>query len=248
MTTKSSSRIDEFAFPTGRVLAGRYSIEAFLGSGWEGEAYRVREQRTGVERAAKIFYPHRNRDDIALRRYARKVERLADCPIVTRYHHSESLRHRGRDISFLVSELVEGELLEEFVKRQRGRRLHPFEALHLVHTIASGMVEIHAQGEFHGDLHDRNALVRRRGIGFKVKLVDLFTAPQSVRDGQRQDVLDLVRLLYDVTGGARHYARQPPEVKRICAGLRKGLILERFPTMAKLARYLESFGWADSPV
>lgn len=227
------------------MLAGRYGVESFLGEGWEGEAYRVRELRTGVERAAKIFYPHRNEDDVSLRRYARKVERLADCPIVTRYHHSESMRFRGREVSFLVSELVEGELLEEFVLRQRGKRLHPFEALHIVHAIAAGMVEVHAQGEYHGDLHDRNALLRRRGIRFRVKLLDLYTAPQTVREGQRQDVLDLVRLLYDITGGAKHYARQPPEIKRICAGLKKSLIRARFPTMARLTRHLESFGWSE---
>ena len=55
--------------------------------------------------------------------------------------------------------------------RQRGRRLSPFEALHLLHALVRGVEEIHAVGEYHGDLHSDNIIVRRRGLGFEVKVV-----------------------------------------------------------------------------
>ena len=61
-------------------------------------------------------------------------------------------------------------------------------------------------------------------------------------DGQ-DDIVDLVRLLYWTVGGRRWYSRQPPAIKSICRGLRRDLILERFPRATQLRAYLESFPW-----
>lgn len=236
--------IDSFEFHPGRVLAGKYRVERLLGKGWEGEAYHVTEVSTGVQRAAKVFYPQRNERDRALRAYARKLEKLSDCTTLIRYHHSDTFRQGNRRISFLLSELVQGEILEDFVKRQRGRRLPVFEALHLLRIVTQGVVQIHRHREYHGDLHDRNVLVQRRGVHFDVKLLDLFAHQTGTRALQQDDILDLVRLLYDMVGGAERYAAQPPEVKAICRGLRRSLILERFRTSADLASHLDKFEWA----
>jgi hypothetical protein len=235
--------IDSFDFPPGRVLAGRYRVEAFLGSGWEGEVYKVVEVKTGIRRAAKVFYPQRNARDRAVRFYANKLNRLRKCPIVIQYHHSESIRHRGVPVTCLISELVEGELLCDFVRRQRGRRLHPYEALHLLYALAYGLEQIHQAREYHGDLHDGNVLVERRGIGFDVKLVDFYHWGEPKWTTMREDVIQLIRLLYDAVGGCERYASQPPEIKAICRGLRRDLILKRFPTTRHLREHLETFTW-----
>jgi tRNA A-37 threonylcarbamoyl transferase component Bud32 len=237
------NRTDAFDLPSGRVIAGKYRIEDFLGSGWEGEVYRVSEVSTGLPRAAKLFYPQRNVKDRAVRMHARKLDRLRKCPIVIQYHHLETLRHRGTRIACLVSELVEGELLEKLVARQRGKRLHPFEALHLLHVLAGGVAQIHHLGEYHGDIHDRNVLVERKGIRFEVKLLDFYHWGRTDRTRMKEDVVDLVRLLYEAVGGRRRYAAQPPEVKSICRGLRRDLIMRRFPTADHLRGHLESFSW-----
>jgi tRNA A-37 threonylcarbamoyl transferase component Bud32 len=242
MTVKQS-RTDAFDFPDGRVIAGKYVIEGFLGAGWEGEVYRVRELTTGLPRAVKLFFPQRNLRDRAVRVHARKLEQLRACPLVIQYHHLESLRHRGTRIACLVSELVEGEQLEEFVKRQRGKRLHPYEALHLLHVLAGGVAQIHRLGEYHGDIHDRNILVGRRGIRFDVKLLDFYHWGRADRANKRADVIQLVRVLYDAVGGKRRYPSQPPEIKAICCGLRHDLILRKYPTAEQLRSHLESFSW-----
>jgi hypothetical protein len=238
---KRVPKIDEFNFPPGRVLAGKYEVQAFLGSGWEGEVYRVSEVRTGVPRAVKVFYPHRNVNDRAVRFHARKLDRLRKCPIVIQYHHSEPIRFRGSRVTCLISELVEGELLEDFIARRRGQRLPPFEALHLLYTLAAGLEQIHHLKEYHGDVHDRNVFVARRGIHFDVKLVDFFYWGPTDRSKIHDDVINLVRLLYDMVGGRRHYANQPSEVKAICCGLRRGLITHKFPTAGHLRQHLETF-------
>lgn len=235
--------VDSFDFAIGRVLAGKYRIERLLGGGWEGEAYQVTEVTTGVQRAAKVFYPQRNIGDRALRAYARKLEKLSDCAALIRYHHTDTFRHSGSRISFVLSELVQGEILEEFVKRQPGRRLPMFEALHLLRAVARGVAQIHQRGEYHGDLHDRNVLVQRRGVHFEVKLLDLFSDKSSTRTRQQDDVVDLGRLLYDMVGGRERYPRQPHEIKAICRGLRRSLILDRFRSSADLVVHLDGFEW-----
>ena len=118
--TSRTKRIDSFDLPAGRVIGGKYAVSAFLGSGWEGEVYSVTELRTGIPRAMKVFFPQRNIKDRALKFYATKLERLRTCPIVIQYHHSEVFRHRGVPVTALVSELVEGELLEDFVRHVPG--------------------------------------------------------------------------------------------------------------------------------
>ena len=123
MSKSKPPRIDSFALPPGRLLAGRYQVSELLGAGWEGEVYSVTERRTGIPRAAKVFFPQRNVRDRTLRAYAKKLNRLRDCPIIIQYHHSEQFVYRGHSVTALISDLVEGELVGDFVRRQPGRRL-----------------------------------------------------------------------------------------------------------------------------
>jgi hypothetical protein len=244
--TRKTARIDSFELPPGRMLAGKYVVERRLGGGWEGEVYEVMELLTGASRAAKLFKPQRNRRDRAVRFYARKLERLRDCAIVIQYHSSETIRVRGVPVTCLISDHAGGEPLSDFVARRRGKRLPAFEALHLVRSLARGVEEIHLRREYHGDLHDGNVLVRRRGVCFDLKIVDFYQWGKPTAAHLRDDVADIVRLLYDAVGGREHYANQPPEIKAVCKGLRRDLIGRDFPTAAHLREYLESFDWPAS--
>ncbi len=239
----SVNAIQAFSLQPGRTIGGKYVVDMKLGSGWEGEVYKVVESRTGINRAAKLFYPKRNVGDRAVRFYAKKLERLRRCPIVIQYHHSETLSYRGVPITCLISDFVDGELLSDFIARQPGRRLRPFEALHLTYALAQGLEEIHKVREYHGDLSDTNVLVTRSGIFFDVKIVDFYHWGAPAAAHIRDDVVDLIRLLYDAVGGARWYASQPREIKAICRGLRRDLIHRTFPTARHLREYLETFSW-----
>ncbi|MFG0285881.1 MAG: protein kinase [Phycisphaerales bacterium JB039] len=239
----AATRIDQFDLAHGRIIGGKYVIESMLGAGWEGEVYKVVERRTGATRAMKVFYPQRNVRDRAVNFYARALERLKDCPIVIKYHHSETFRFRGEEITALISEFVEGVLLSELIRSQPGRRLAPYEAMWLLRTLAIGVAEIHARRSYHGDLHAGNILVQRRGVHFDIKLLDLYDQGGPAVANIKEDVIDLVRLFYDAVGGPQRYQRQPPEVKAICCGLRRGLILKKFPTARRLVQHLDTFAW-----
>lgn len=236
--------IRSFNLRPGRVIGGKYVVETRLGGGWEGEVYKVAEQRTGIHRAIKLFFPQRNVGDRAVTIYAKKLDRLRHCPLVIQYHHSESIRFRGQRITCLVSDFVEGALLDQFVAACPGGALGPFEALHLLHALVVGIEEIHLAGEYHGDLHEGNVMVARRGIYFDVRLVDFYHWGRTTARHRRDDVADAVRLLYEAVGGRARYRDQPPEIKAICKGLRRDLVIRAFPTAAVLRAHLESFTWA----
>jgi len=66
----------------------------------------------------------------------------------------------------------------------------------------------------------------------------------GMRENQRADILDLIRLFYEVLGGRKHYAKQPQIVKDICKGLKSTLILQKFKTVSQLRCFIESQDWS----
>ena len=238
-----TSYIDTFNFHAGRVIARKYIIEKLLGSGWEAEVYLVRECATGIERTAKFFFPERNIKDKSLKFYARKLHKLRKCPIVIQYSTQDSIIHKKMPISFLVSEYVEGELLTEYLKRQKGKRLHPFQALHLLYALAKGIECIHSVGEYHGDLHPDNIIVQNVGLDYNLKIIDMFQWVDTPGANIKSDVMDLIRIFYDALGGQKHYSKHPAEIKAICCGLKHSLALKKFNSAGKLRRYIENMQW-----
>jgi serine/threonine protein kinase len=236
-------QIAAFDLAPGRVLARKYEVLSCLGAGWEGEVYRIRERNTGIERAAKLFFPQRNVRNRAARAYARKLHALRDCPLVIHYHTEEMVVLRGAPITVLVSEYVEGEILSEYARRQPGGRLHHFQALHLLHALTTGIADMHGKREYHGDLHSDNVIVVGVGLEFQLKILDLIQWEAPKREVLQDDICDVVRIFYEVLGGHRAYARQPKAVKDIVRGNKRSLILKRFPTANHLRQHLEKLRW-----
>ena len=236
--------IKAFDFQSGHIIAKKYMVVSQLGAGWEGEVYLTKELETGIDRAAKFFFPHRNRDNLTAKSYAMKLHKVRESPIVIQYHNQEKIRFRDADITCLISEYVEGEQLSEFVEKHSCKRLHPFEALHILYNVALGIESIHNVQEYHGDLHTGNILVSRRGLGFDIKLFDLFDWKDSKKENMKKDICDLVRVFFDCLGGADSYAELPAEIKWICAGLKRSIILKRFKTISQLRQHIEAFAWS----
>jgi len=236
-------RISKLQLQPGQIVAGKYVILSLLGAGWEGEVYLIRERLSGIERTAKFFFPHRNVRDRALKFYARKLHKLRQCPVIIQYHTQDSIVCQSYPVSFLISEFVDGELLTDFIRRQPGRRLAPFQAVHLLHALATGIECIHALGEYHGDLHTDNIILQRYGLGFDLKLIDLFHWGAPSKANIYDDVINMIRIFYDSMGGAARYAKHPPEIKAICCGLKRTLILKKFRSAGQIKAYLETMEW-----
>lgn len=244
----AKNQLTTFGFEPGDTLLSKYRIIDKLGQGWEGEVYRIREMNTDIERAAKMFFPHRNLNHRASRFYARKLHKLRRCHILIQYHNEETIYFDGVPVTVLISEYVQGELLSDFVKGFPGKRLTPFQAMHLLYALTKGLEEIHLQNEYHGDLHMDNVIVNRYGLCFDLKLLDMFHWGAPTRANRHFDLCSLIRIVYDSLGGAKHYAKLPKDVKYICCGLKESLIIKRFRKLSMLREHLEKFNWQERTV
>jgi serine/threonine protein kinase len=243
MARPTKPKFSSFDLPMGRVIAKKYEILSKLGGGWEGEVYKILETSTGIERAAKFFYPHRNENNRASNFNAKKLHKLRLCPILIQYHTKEDFVFKRVPVTVLISEYVEGQLLSEFIKTFPGKRLTPYQALHLLHALTKGIECIHDMNEYHGDLHSDNIIVNKFGLNFDLKLVDLFSAKESKSESRKFDVVTLIQVFHESLGGAKHYAKHPDAIKYICCGLKSNLILKKFKTVGQLRRHIESMDW-----
>lgn len=204
----------------------------------------MEELETGIVRAVKLFYRHRYADRSRPHiTYAKKLNRLKSCPIVIQYHHRDTLQIRREHVEFLVSDFVDGEVLKNFIDRQRGQRVQPFEALHLFYALVQGVEHIHFLGEYHGDIHSENIMIKRRGMSFDVHLIDLMHLGKGTRARIQQDVYDLVAVLYEMIGGERFYRSMPNNIKKIILGRKKNLINRQFKMAGHLRLFLENLDW-----
>ena len=236
-------KIDTFGFTPGRKVGPRYVIESRMGGGSEGEVYAIVEQDTNIRRAAKFYFPHVDPKRKLLIHHARKLEALRHCPIVLQYHHSEAITVKRQKVVALISDLCEGVPLETWIAGHHQGRLRPYLALHVLYHLVRGLEAIHALGHYHADVHSQNILIQPRGVMFELKLIDFYDwgPPKSYK--RQQDIKDSLRVFFEILGGRKHYPRLPGEVRYICAGLHRDLMLKRFPTMTTLRQHLESFKW-----
>jgi serine/threonine protein kinase len=242
----ASIKLSGFDVSEGASLAGRFTVVDRLGAGTEGEVYEVIEAYTKKVRAVKLFYPHANKGYRVSARYAQKLDKLRDCPIVMDCLSHEVIQVGEFEVACLVSEYIDGEILHDFVERQRGARLTVFPALHLLHAIVEGVEPIHQLGEYHGDLHIENILIQRMGMTFDLKIIDLHHWGDSKKENRDEDIVKVIHMFYDFLGGAKRYSKLPQSLKDIICGLKRGLILSKFRSMSELRIHLEETEFSDA--
>jgi len=144
---------------------GPLRVERPLGTGGMGEVYLARDERLDRPVALKVLSSARTLDPEArgrMLREARAASALRHPGIVTVYDIGE---HEGR--TYIAMEYVEGETLEEVVRR-RGP-LPPAEAVDLVAKIADALATAHDAGVLHRDIKSANLMVDGDG---RVKVLD----------------------------------------------------------------------------
>lgn len=149
----------------GDTLAGRFRIVRFAGRGGMGEVYEAEDRELGGRVALKTLRPDLLDDPQFLARFRREVQiaRQITHRNVCRIFDVGSDQGTGRNIVFLTMEFLDGETLQELLRR-RGA-LPPGEALAIARQIADGLTALHASNVVHRDLKPANVILTRSDTG-----------------------------------------------------------------------------------
>jgi serine/threonine-protein kinase len=150
----------------GVVLRDKWHLDVLLGFGGMAAVYAA-THRNGSRAAVKVLHPEFSADEVLRQRF------LWEGYAANSVGHPGVVRVLDDDASedgslFLVTELLDGETLEE--RRQRlGGRMSPQEVMVATYDVLDVLATAHAQGIVHRDLKPENVFVTRAG---QVKVLD----------------------------------------------------------------------------
>ena len=156
----------------GSVLS-QYELTALLGQGGMGTVYRARDKKLKRDVAIKVLSDEFARDPVRLDRFQREAEALASLT-----HANIGAIHdlqEANDTRFLVLELVEGDTLDQVLRKRGPLRLD--EAFTKAKQICAALDAAHSKGIVHRDLKPANIKVAPDGT---LKLLDFGIA--TMRD------------------------------------------------------------------
>jgi len=155
---------------TAGTKLGPYEIVSPLGAGGMGEVYRARDTRLDRTVAIKILPTHLSDNPEAKQRFEREAKAVSKLnhPHICTLH---DIGHQDRG-DFLVMELVEGETLEQ---RLRKGPLPADQTLRYASQLADALSKAHKLGITHRDLKPANVMLTKLGA----KLMDFGLAKES---------------------------------------------------------------------
>lgn len=158
---------------------GPYEVLSFIGAGGMGEVYRGRDTRLDRHVALKVLAPTVTPDADSRARFTREAKAVS----ALSHPHICGLYDIGRerDVDYLVLELLDGETLEE---RLRRGALPLHDVLRFGIEIADALSAAHLRGIVHRDLKPGNILLTRGGT----KLLDFGLAKGIAPDGVAADM------------------------------------------------------------
>jgi eukaryotic-like serine/threonine-protein kinase len=153
----------------GRIIEGKYRIDAKLGAGGMGAVYSAHRLLIGDEVAVKILHPEHVSEPQASERFRREAQAAA------RLKHPNAVSIYDFGITsdglvYLVMELVEGQSLRRIIKQQGP--LTPSAAADVINQVCAALDEAHRQHIVHRDLKPDNIIVHPTVTGLRVKVLD----------------------------------------------------------------------------
>ncbi|NMH64106.1 serine/threonine-protein kinase [Shewanella salipaludis] len=161
----------------GVTIKDRYILETKIGSGGMSDIYRARDlflEHAGVKEnhvAIKVLQQQFVNQPEALQlllQEAHKTQQLSH-PNIVRVFDVDS----DQDKYFIVMEYLDGESLDQVIKRYKPKGLTLAATLKLLEQIASALIHAHKVGIVHADLKPANIMVDRAG---QVKILDFGVA------------------------------------------------------------------------
>ena len=166
----------------GRLISGRYLIEAVVGTGGMAVVYRARDIQLNKTVAIKVLRSEYQTDMDFVHRFSLEAEAAAKMS----HENIVNMLDVGIDheMRYIVMEYVDGRTLKEMI-RQEGR-IHPDVALRMAIRILAAVDHAHRNGIVHRDIKPQNILVDGEG---RIKVADfgiarLKTGPTADAEGQ----------------------------------------------------------------
>jgi serine/threonine protein kinase len=144
----------------GALIDERYLLDRFLGGGASGSVYRAHDRKLDRPFALKILRLGEQGadDEERLRRFDKEVEALSRIrnPHVVNIYESMRLDEQTPG---MLTEYIAGATLRDMLGEDK--HLDVQSALTLIHQIANGLHEAHAEGVVHRDLKPANVMVEK---------------------------------------------------------------------------------------
>lgn len=145
----------------GERLAGRYRLDALIGSGGFATVFRARDLRLKRDVAAKVLLANHATDPVIATRFDREARVLAAVshPNVVAVHDVAPGDPAIGAEPFLVMELCDGGSLADRLAASGPGGLPPDELVPVLLDVAAGLDALHARGIVHRDLKPSNVLL-----------------------------------------------------------------------------------------
>ncbi|MFO0667181.1 MAG: serine/threonine-protein kinase [Polyangiaceae bacterium] len=167
------------SLPPGAILCGRYELESVLGEGGMGRIYQAKHTRTGRRYALKMMLPDGVLSLDAKERFRREATLVSSLehPSIVKVHDFDVAEN---GVPFLVMDLLNGETLDERIKRL-GPMPFPI-ARNVIVAIAHAVQAAHDQGLVHRDIKPENIMLARLGDGSERPIMLDFGVVRKVYD------------------------------------------------------------------
>ncbi|MDP3279400.1 MAG: protein kinase [Deltaproteobacteria bacterium] len=158
----------------GKVIGGRYRVEAKLGAGGMATVYRASNDVLGRQVAIKFLAPDLALDSTQRQRFLREARATNRI----RHEHIVDITDYGEEgkLVYLVMELLEGEPLNHLIARGP---VPPPEALHLLTQVTRALARAHELEVIHRDLKPENIFLTMVDGRPHTKLLDFGLAHVS---------------------------------------------------------------------
>lgn len=150
------------------LIGNRYRIKSLIGEGGMASVYSAIDEKLDRRVAVKILHPHLGRIPDIRRRFHLEAKSISgiDHPNIIKVFdfsgdESEQL--------WIVTEILYGVDLSEYVQKFKSNRLHPILAAVVVREICSALEVVHKNGIVHRDIKSENIMMLDAGA---IKLMD----------------------------------------------------------------------------
>ena len=175
----------------GRVISGRYVVQAIVGTGGMAVVYRAFDKKKNRVVAIKVLRPEYESDEEFVRRFSREAEAASKVS----HENIVNMLDVGTDgdMRYIVMEFVDGQTLKDMI-RQQGY-IHPDTAIRMTIRILAAVDHAHRNGIVHRDIKPQNILVDSEG---RVKVADFgiarlkATQTTTINDGEGVSALGSV--------------------------------------------------------